>query len=40
VIIAPEELDNIQAKDELKPINDGKWVLLSDYLRKRKSKNV
>jgi PHD/YefM family antitoxin component YafN of YafNO toxin-antitoxin module len=40
MIDALEELDDIQAYDEFKRTDDGKRVLLSDYLKKRELKNV
>ncbi len=40
MIDAIEELDDIQAYDEFKRTDDGKRVLLNDYLKKRKLKNA
>lgn len=40
MIDAIEELDDIQAYDEFKRTDDGKRVLFSDYLKKRKLKNA
>lgn len=35
-----EELEDIKLYDKAKKEDDGKRVLLSDYLKKRKTKNV
>ena len=40
MIDALEELDDIQEYDEFKRTDDGKRVLFSDYLKKRKNKNA
>lgn len=40
MIDALEELDDIQEYDEFKRTDDGKRVLFSGYLKKRKNKNA
>jgi PHD/YefM family antitoxin component YafN of YafNO toxin-antitoxin module len=40
MIDALEELEDIKDYDEFKKNDDGKRVLLSDYLKKRKLKNA
>jgi hypothetical protein len=40
IIDALEELDDIQDYDEFKRTDDGKRILFSDYLKKRKMKNA
>jgi len=40
MIDALEELDDLHTYDEFKRTYDGKRVLLSDYLKKRKLKNA
>jgi PHD/YefM family antitoxin component YafN of YafNO toxin-antitoxin module len=40
MIEALEELDDIQAYDEFKRTDDGKRVLFSDYVKKRKARNA
>ena len=40
IICKFEELDDIQSYDEFKRTDDGKRVLFSDYLKKRKLKDA
>jgi PHD/YefM family antitoxin component YafN of YafNO toxin-antitoxin module len=40
IIDALEELDDIQDYDAFKRTDDGKRILFTDYLKKRKNKNA